>query len=261
MGVDVTNCKQGSAGALVAPPSYRRSQPIGPVTRLCLMGLVIAALTFWCGLKDARAHKVGLYGWTEGEFLIFEGYFGGGAKAVNCPVTLQGPGGKTIAEGKTDEGGLAKFKLADLPKFDGDIRAILDAGEGHRAEYTIQAADLPDRTKAVGAANASARAQEATVPSPQAPAASTSSTGAPNQAGTSEAVRQAVAVELKPVLQKLATVQRLLLQEQDKGPSLKDIVGGIGWIMGLVGLWAYFAGTRAGTSRQDRADGSGNRIS
>ena len=236
-----------TAGPLDSHEAYReKTEPVGitgcgswlPGMRLLLVGLLIAVSTLWCGLEDALAHKVGMYGWTEGEFLIVEGYFGGGTKTVNCPVTLQDSSGKTLAVGKTDEKGIAKFKIADLPKFNGDVKAILDAGEGHRAEYTIQASEFQERSNIAEASNPSAKPEQPPGRTPvQASDASTGSQAAAKHSQSSEALRQAVAMELEPVVHKLGTLERLLRKEQDRGPSVKDIVGGIGWIMGLVGLW------------------------
>ena len=42
---------------------------------------------------------------------------------------------------------------------------------------------------------------------------------------------------------KLAPIQRHL-EQQDQGPALKDIFGGIGYIVGLVGLVAYLRSRR-----------------
>jgi hypothetical protein len=39
---------------------------------------------------------------------------------------------------------------------------------------------------------------------------------------------------------KLAPVKRAMLEQAESGPGMKEIVGGIGWIFGLVGIAAYF---------------------
>ena len=39
---------------------------------------------------------------------------------------------------------------------------------------------------------------------------------------------------------KLAPIKHMLASQFDAGPRLKDIVGGIGWIFGLVGVAAWF---------------------
>ena len=38
---------------------------------------------------------------------------------------------------------------------------------------------------------------------------------------------------------KLAPIKRTLAENSDKGPSLQDILGGIGYILGLAGIAAY----------------------
>jgi nickel transport protein len=44
----------------------------------------------------------------------------------------------------------------------------------------------------------------------------------------------------------LAPVKTLLLEQIDRDPGLKDIIGGIGWIIGLAGLAAYYRQRRRG---------------
>ena len=38
---------------------------------------------------------------------------------------------------------------------------------------------------------------------------------------------------------KLSPIKHLLAEQVEAGPSLRDIIGGIGWIFGLVGVAAY----------------------
>ncbi len=39
---------------------------------------------------------------------------------------------------------------------------------------------------------------------------------------------------------KLAPIRRAVLEGTEDGPGLREIIGGIGWIFGLVGVAAYF---------------------
>jgi nickel transport protein len=39
---------------------------------------------------------------------------------------------------------------------------------------------------------------------------------------------------------KLAPIKRAVLEQSEAGPGMREIVGGIGWIFGLVGIAAYF---------------------
>jgi len=47
------------------------------------------------------------------------------------------------------------------------------------------------------------------------------------------AFEKALDKKLKPVMKKLA-------ESQENGPTVKDILGGIGYILGLVGVASYF---------------------
>jgi nickel transport protein len=48
--------------------------------------------------------------------------------------------------------------------------------------------------------------------------------------------------KIEPVIRMLGQQQKILLEQQDRGPTLSEIVGGIGWILGLVGVTAFFMG-------------------
>jgi alpha-tubulin suppressor-like RCC1 family protein len=53
---------------------------------------------------------------------------------------------------------------------------------------------------------------------------------------------------------KLAPMKSMLAESQDPAPSMTEIIGGIGWIFGLVGVAAYFLLARTGnvnTGEQD----------
>jgi nickel transport protein len=52
-----------------------------------------------------------------------------------------------------------------------------------------------------------------------------------------EVVNQALTRQLAPIKETLAAAQV-------RKPSLPDIIGGIGYILGLFGLWAYFQSKR-----------------
>jgi nickel transport protein len=46
--------------------------------------------------------------------------------------------------------------------------------------------------------------------------------------------------KLAPLYQKQAKLEKLLLEDKFSGPKMTDIVGGIGWILGLGGIAAFF---------------------
>lgn len=188
----------------------------------------------------AMAHKVNVFAYVEGDRVAVEGYFGGDAKCQDCPVEVFDQTGKKIHEGKTDKKGLYSFKLADLPAFSGGLKIVLVAGMGHKADYTLSAADLPGSKES----KAPSETQPRETKSEQAPAspAVSGSTQVVDQAALTAALEAIVDKKLAPITRMLGNQEKLLLEEKFGGPKMTDIIGGIGWIMGLVGIAAFFWG-------------------
>lgn len=46
--------------------------------------------------------------------------------------------------------------------------------------------------------------------------------------------------KLAPLIRMQANLQKLMLEDKFSGPKFTDIMGGIGWIMGLFGIAAFF---------------------
>ena len=100
-------------------------------------------LCFTCYLllissAPAEAHRVNLFAWVEGNTIHVECKFSGG-RHVNAGkiIVLDSEGGQLLS-GMTNENGDFSFKI---PKKT-DLKIILEAGEGHRAEWTIGAAEI-----------------------------------------------------------------------------------------------------------------------
>jgi nickel transport protein len=104
---------------------------------------LVAAMAFCLLGSPVQAHKVNVFAYVEGERLVVEGYFGGNVKAQDCVVQVLDATGKKIHEGKTDQNGTYSLELADLPIFSDGLRIVLEAGLGHKAEYTLSGSDIP----------------------------------------------------------------------------------------------------------------------
>ncbi len=46
--------------------------------------------------------------------------------------------------------------------------------------------------------------------------------------------------KLAPLIRMQANLQKLMLEDKFSGPKFTDIIGGVGWIMGLFGIVAFF---------------------
>ena len=187
----------------------------------------------------AHAHKVTIFAWVEGDTVHTQSKFSGGRRVKNAPVEVYDSQGKKLLEGRTDDKGEFAFKSPGQ----GPLRIVLLAAMGHKAHWTLSAKELAGSAggdsspPAVVPVSADARQ---TSPATAAPVASAVSTAA-LQAAVQTAVERALDRKLKPVIE-------LLVDARNPDPSFKDIVGGLGYILGLVGIGAYFNYRRRNTA-------------
>ena len=177
----------------------------------------------WMGTGVADAHRVTVFAWVEGDTVHVESKFPGGKKVQEGRVLVYDSEGSLFLEGVTDEQGTFQFQVPRKSA----LKIVLEAGMGHRAEWTIPAEEIEGA--APEASKAAAGAQESTV---QEKAGSTPATGGASVGEMEAAVEKALDKKLQPIV-------RMLAESQHKRPSLSDILGGIGYILGLVGLASY----------------------
>ncbi|BBO76895.1 hypothetical protein DSCW_43120 [Desulfosarcina widdelii] len=183
---------------------------------LKVFGLICALIFIGHGM--ARAHKVTIFAWVEGDRVFTESKFSGGKKVQGGTVTVLDSAGKQLLEGKTDDNGEFSFKTPDA---DG-LTIILTAGMGHRNQWTLSAAELG----ATGGNSAAPAVEEQS--GPVSPAL---------VGGVSAAEVEAIVA--RQLEEKLRPLTHMVAESREKGPSVADIFGGIGYILGLVGLGAY----------------------
>jgi hypothetical protein len=96
-------------------------------------------------IEPVNAHRVNLFAWVEGDTVYVEGKFGGGKGVSAGKITVADPEGTILLTGTTDENGEFSFKIPQKS----DLKIVLQAGTGHRAEWTVKAAeiDLPTTGK------------------------------------------------------------------------------------------------------------------
>ncbi|WP_457755625.1 hypothetical protein [Thermodesulfatator indicus] len=193
---------------------------IGPVIICCLL---IAS--------QALAHKISIFAYTEDNSIQGEVYFNDGSPAKNTRVTLHPvEGDKVLAETKTDKDGT--FKLP-IPKGVKEVRVVAWAEMGHRAEMKLK----------LGQENTETAPSE---PAPESKAEPTSAQVSPTVAATSiseEQLRKIIREEVRKEIAPIKNMIQELAREAEK-PSVGEIFGGIGYIFGLFGIWAWFQARR-----------------
>ena len=164
--------------------------------------------------SQAYAHRVNLFAWYDGKMILAEGYCSTGTKAVNSTILVLDSEGKEVFHGMTDKNGEFSFK----PPEKGEYRIVLEAGMGHRAETLVSVQDMESEGAAPEAGQATEDAYKGTATI------------------TNAEFEQILDRKLNPIKEQL-----LRLAEQGDRISFRDVVAGLGYIAGLMGLAIYLA--------------------
>ena len=184
-------------------------------TRLSFIILFLTAIILIGSNGPALAHKVIIFAWVEGDTVFTESKFSGGKKAINAPVVIFDKDGKKLLEGKTDNKGEFSFKIPKVT----DLKIVLNATMGHKAEWMIPESEIREAGPIV-------EKKSAAEPS------------GPISVGLSkEEVQKIVEDSLD---KKLRPIVRMMTESKNTKPSLTEIIGGIGYIFGLMGVALYF---------------------
>lgn len=190
----------------------------------------------------AAAHRVNIFAYVDGGEIQVECGFNRSQKVRRGTVEVfDAATGDKLVQGTTDDGGVFRFPVTEAIRDAGhDLTVRIIAGEGHQNEWTVAAEELKAATVASGtsAPVASGAPVPASVPAVEAVSVAAVPAGTPAVSGgaTPEEVERIVNTALDA---KLSPIKHLLAEQVEAGPSLRDIIGGIGWIFGLVGVAAY----------------------
>lgn len=166
----------------------------------------------------AEAHRLKLFAHVVGNDIAGYGFYIGGGRPQGTAITVFDSANREVGHLVTDKDGA----YAWTPPQAGTYRLSVNGGDGHFAEATVAFEVEP----AVPPAAAAPAAVSAPATAPAAPLS-------PETVGLIEAsVDKAVARQITPLLQ--------AYNEADGKVRFNDILGGLGWIVGLAGLWLWF---------------------
>lgn len=170
------------------------------------------------------AHKVNIYAYLSDGIVHSESYFADGSRCKNCTVEVfEKKTGKSLLEGKTDENGKFSFKAPPVDS----LKLVLKAGAGHQGVYYLLIdkkllVDKPQKT--MGAQD---KYDDKTLAVVKEKCLS--------PAEVKMVVDEAVEAKLQPFISRLA-----MIEESANKAGTREIIGGIGYIIGIAGIILYF---------------------
>lgn len=186
--------------------------------KILILFFIVVGLT-----TPAQAHRLSVFAYAEQGRLRVESFFSGNRPARNCPVVLTAPDTeKILAQGKTDEQGKATL---DLVGNGTDIQVTVNCGDGHRGQWLYQGDSGAEIEPTVSVSSPITGQITPALAGPQ----------------SAEQLRQIIAQELD---KQLGPLRRQLALNSERQPSLPDILGGIGYLLGLAGLVSYLRNRR-----------------
>lgn len=217
-----------------AGPGAGRRRSRGVPAVLLALGLILLAD------GPAWAHKVHVFATAQGPVIEGSAYFTGGGAAADAPVRVFGPDGALRAQVQTDAEGRFRYRATRRE----DLRFVLRTADGHQADFTLFAdelpADLPAETGATGAGSLgtwSGLAQTGGGAPAEPAAAEAAGPGAEGATGLSEArLRAVLAEELAPL--------RMAIDRYETRVRIADALAGVGFIFGLFGTAMFLAARR-----------------
>lgn len=197
-----------------------------------MRALVLALFLAMMMQSPALAHRVNIFAYVEGSEVLVECAFSRSNPVRQGLISVFDAGsGEELLQGKTDDQGFFRFPIPEKARTAGSgLRIRIQAGEGHQNEWMVEAQELNQAAESAPIASS-----EVSTPAAP-PEVTTKETHDTPPAGLTKADVEAVVNAALDA--KLAPIKRAVLEKS--GPGLVEILGGIGWILGLAGVAAYF---------------------
>lgn len=185
----------------------------------CWLRIAVSAAVIGVFLtSSAQAHRVILFSWVDGDKVMTKSRFSNQRPVRGGEIQVYNTAGDLLLSGRTDDQGGFSFPVPGREA----LRLVLIASPGHQAKWDISEVEL------ASAASAGEHGEPAVVPV-------AAESGLPGGCRSGE-----IKAVVEPLLdRKLAPVMQYIAESREQSVSLRDIIGGIGYIIGLVGLATY----------------------
>lgn len=173
---------------------------------------------------QAEAHKIHVFAWSSGDTVTVESSFSGNKPLLHGKIIVKNnKSGSILLQGNGDDKGIFSFNIPpEAKKQKADLLIVVSGSEGHQGEWLVPATEY---------------LLENTIPE-------TDHLPNINSAKLRQMIKEILAQELGPI-------KRSLAQNKQQKPGFRDIVGGIGYLLGLAGLTAWLRNRKPKVHKSD----------
>ena len=202
--------------------------------RLWCMALCLV----FAGASFASAHRVNIFAFVDGDAVQVECGFNRSQKVKQGTVEVfDATTGARLLQGTTDDNGVFRFPVtAELREAGHDLNIRIIAGEGHQNQWKLSKEDFSlgaDSKTAVSTVKLEILNKEAEI-----------NTASPKIYSQEELDATLKTAREQTEMQVIAPLRKQLVEAQQPKITWRDIVGGLGWCLGLGGLFAWISTRR-----------------
>ncbi|MCD6430511.1 MAG: hypothetical protein J7L57_04745 [Deltaproteobacteria bacterium] len=186
----------------------------------------------------ADAHRVNVFAWVEGNTIYTTSKFSGGRVAQKSLIEVYDSRKNLLLSGHTDATGAFSFPI---PKID-DLEIVLEAGTGHRGTWKINKNEIE-------AAQGDQPSEQKSPPSkPEQTRTTLTERSKPQDCLNVSGKSPETTAELEKFIEetisrtldrKLHPLMVMIAETRNPKPGFREILGGLGYIFGLIGVAAY----------------------
>lgn len=196
---------------------------------------VVPLLVGWLLMVEASGHDIRMSARVENHHIVGKVYVRGGGAVKDATVTAFGPDNRKLAATQTDQEGFFRLPV----RLRCDHRLLADAGDGHGAQFVIKASLLPEDLPTADEPSGDYAPQILQPASPE-----HASALSPTDAQTTAPGHAAAGADALKQLRAEVDDLRQQLDQYRQRVRLLDVLGGVGYILGLTGIAHYWLSLR-----------------
>jgi len=195
--------------------------------------LSVFALLLLCP-ASAFAHKLYVFAQVDGTTIQGRAYFPGDVPAQKSTVIARDASGRELGRTMTDDAGKFTFTVREHV----DYHLAAETPDGHGGQYVVHAAELPDSLPADVPTTDRGSHVATNYPLSGPESQATDHAGVPAASAGKESDPAAVGAQLIELRKQIQELRQQIF-DSDERLRFRDILGGIGFILGLAGVAFY----------------------